>query len=53
MPLSREIMQEAADLADKTFQHILNHIKPGVKESDIALEMEMFMRKEWCNFVVI
>jgi Xaa-Pro aminopeptidase len=34
-----QIMQEAADLADKTFQHILNHIKPGVKESDIALEM--------------
>lgn len=38
------IMQEAANLADKTFSHISNVIKPGMKESDIALEMEVFMR---------
>jgi Xaa-Pro aminopeptidase len=40
-----EIMQEAADLADQTFSHILSYIKPGVKELDIALEIEMFIRK--------
>lgn len=39
------IIQEAAELADRTFTHILNYIKPGVRELDIALEMEMFMRK--------
>ncbi len=39
------ILQEACELADKTFTHILQFIKPGVKESDIALEMEVFMRK--------
>lgn len=40
-----QIMQEAADLADQTFSHILSYIKPGVKELDIALEIEMFIRK--------
>lgn len=40
-----QVMQEAADLADQTFSHILSYIKPGVKELDIALEIEMFIRK--------
>ncbi|MGG1551653.1 M24 family metallopeptidase [Paenibacillus ferrarius] len=40
-----QVMQEAADLADQTFSHILNFIKPGVKELDIALEIETFIRK--------
>lgn len=39
------VMQEAADLADRTFEHILNFIKPGVTEIEIAAEMEYFMRK--------
>lgn len=39
-----QIMQEAADLADATFQHVQKIIRPGVKESDVALEMEMYMR---------
>ena len=38
------IIQEAADLADKTFQHILGFLKPGVSERDVALEMEFYMR---------
>ncbi len=38
------ILQEAADLADQTFTHILNYIKPGVSERKIALELEFFMR---------
>lgn len=39
------IMQEAADLADRTFSHILTKLKPGVRELDIALEIEMFIRQ--------
>ncbi|MBD8497748.1 M24 family metallopeptidase [Paenibacillus arenosi] len=39
------IMREAADLADRTFSHILTFIKPGISEMDVALEMEYFMRK--------
>lgn len=39
------IMQRAANLADATFTHILDFIKPGVAERDIALEIEFFMRK--------
>lgn len=39
------VMQEAADLADRTFTHILNYLKPGAKETDIALEIEIFVRK--------
>jgi Xaa-Pro aminopeptidase len=40
-----QIMQEAADLADQTFSHILTKLKPGVSELDIALEIEIFIRK--------
>ncbi|WP_138753394.1 M24 family metallopeptidase [Paenibacillus sinopodophylli] len=39
-----QVMQEAADLADSTFNHILKLIRPGVRETDIALEMEVYMR---------
>ncbi|SFB20383.1 Xaa-Pro aminopeptidase [Cohnella sp. OV330] len=39
------VIQEAADVADRTFSHILGFLKPGAKESDIALEMEFYMRK--------
>ncbi|MHA7962779.1 M24 family metallopeptidase [Paenibacillus sp. CAU 1782] len=38
------VMQEAADLADRTFKHICGIIAPGIRESDVALEMEVFMR---------
>lgn len=39
------IIREAADLADRTFNHIQTLIKPGIAERDLALEIEMFMRK--------
>lgn len=38
------IMQEAAELADRAYEHILQHLRPGVTEKQIALELEMFMR---------
>ncbi|WP_166239132.1 M24 family metallopeptidase [Paenibacillus turpanensis] len=40
-----EVMQEAADLADATFSHVLQYLKPGASERDIALEIEFYMRK--------
>jgi Xaa-Pro aminopeptidase len=40
-----QIMQEAADLADQTFSYILTKLKPGISEKDIALDMEIYMRK--------
>ncbi|MBM7564358.1 M24 family metallopeptidase [Paenibacillus sacheonensis] len=38
------IMRDACKLADDTFQHMLTFIKPGLREREVALEMEMFMR---------
>ncbi len=40
-----EYIKHAQKITDDCFLHILNFIKPGVSEIDIALEMEMFIRK--------
>lgn len=40
-----EKIQRAVDIADKVFEHILPFLKPGVKEIDIANEMEYKMKK--------
>ncbi|MBT2214428.1 Xaa-Pro peptidase family protein [Virgibacillus dakarensis] len=40
------IMKKAAKIVDDAFVHIQNFIKPGVKEMDIANELEFFMRKQ-------
>ncbi|SES83025.1 Xaa-Pro aminopeptidase [Oceanobacillus limi] len=40
------IMQKAAEIADKAFEHIQSYIKPGVKEIDVSNELEFFMRRE-------
>ena len=37
-------IKKAAEIADKAFEHILDYIKPGITESDIALELEFFMK---------
>ena len=39
------LLKKATALADQAFKHILSYIKPGVKEKDIALELEFFLRK--------
>lgn len=39
------ILKEAASIADKAFDHILDVIKPGVREIDVANELEFYMRK--------
>lgn len=37
---------EAQKLTDEAFSHILNFIKAGVTEIEVALELEFFMRKK-------
>lgn len=39
------VIAEAAELADRTFEWIKGKLRPGVSEKEIALEMEMFMRR--------
>ncbi len=39
-----EAIQKSVDLADRAFQYILPAIKPGVKERDISLKLEFFLR---------
>lgn len=41
-----EILKDAAKIADDAFEHILSFIKPGVREIDVANELEYFMRKQ-------
>jgi Xaa-Pro aminopeptidase len=41
-----KILKEAAEIADAAFQHILNFIRPGVREIEVANELEFFMRKQ-------
>jgi len=38
-------IQHAADITDKAYAHIIKKIEPGLKEIDIALELEYFMKK--------
>ena len=40
------IIKKAVKIADDAFLHILNYIKPGVSECEIALELEHYMKKE-------
>ncbi|GAB2693051.1 M24 family metallopeptidase [Paenibacillus thermoaerophilus] len=40
------IIQEAADIADRTFSHIVDWIRPGMTEREVALEIEFFMRAQ-------
>ncbi|MCC5909950.1 MAG: aminopeptidase P family protein [Clostridiaceae bacterium] len=39
-------IEKAASIADEAFTYILEIIKPGVTEKEIALELEFFMRKK-------
>lgn len=45
-PEELEIMQKAAKIADDAYMHIQSFIKPGVKEVEVANELEFFMRRE-------
>lgn len=43
------IIKEAVAIADRCFKHILNIIRPGVSEWDIAVEIEYFYKKNGCT----
>lgn len=43
-PTEVERMRRAARLGDRAFEHILPFVEPGVRERDLALELEFFMR---------
>lgn len=38
------ILKDAAKIADQTFEHITQFIRPGMREIDVANELEMHMR---------
>ncbi|SHF02212.1 MULTISPECIES: M24 family metallopeptidase [Caloramator] len=40
-----KLIETAASIADKAFEHILNYIRPGVSEIEVALELEFFMKR--------
>jgi Xaa-Pro aminopeptidase len=39
-------LRRAVRIADEAFSHILPYLRPGVRERDIAAEMEYFMRRQ-------
>jgi Xaa-Pro aminopeptidase len=41
-----DIIREAVRIADAAFTHILSYIRPGVREIDVAMELEFFMRRQ-------
>ncbi|AMA72502.1 Xaa-Pro peptidase family protein [Aneurinibacillus thermoaerophilus] len=43
-PEEVQIIKEAAEIADKAFSHILTYIRPGMKELEVANELEFYMR---------
>lgn len=45
-PEEIKVIQEAVDIADAAFTHIQSFIKAGVKEIDVANELEFFMRRK-------
>lgn len=38
-------IKAAEELGDRAFSHVLDYIKPGITEKEIAFEIEFFMRK--------
>jgi Xaa-Pro aminopeptidase len=41
-----EAIKKAQNIADKGFLHMINYLKPGIREREAALELEIFLRKE-------
>ncbi|MBE3581360.1 MAG: aminopeptidase P family protein [Thermoanaerobacteraceae bacterium] len=41
-----ELLRQAISIADRAFDHILPYLRPGVREREIALELEYFIRRE-------
>jgi Xaa-Pro aminopeptidase len=41
-----EVIKEAVRIADEAFSHVLKYIKPGVTETEIASEIEHYLKKQ-------
>lgn len=41
-----ELIQAAVDVADRAFSYILDHLRPGATEKEIAWKLEVFMREQ-------
>lgn len=41
-----ELIKKAVKIADDAFSHVLDYIKPGVKEIEVAAELEYYMKKQ-------
>jgi Xaa-Pro aminopeptidase len=39
-----QLIETACELVDRTYEHMLGFIKPGMTERDVALELEFYMR---------
>ncbi len=50
-PEEIQIMQEAQNITDRAFSHILNTLTPEMTELDVAVELEYFMRKNGAESV--
>ncbi|MEF8850380.1 MAG: Xaa-Pro peptidase family protein [Candidatus Bipolaricaulota bacterium] len=46
-----QLHDKAADIADSAFSHLLDFVDPGLTERDVALELELFMRKNGAESV--
>ena len=44
-------IRKAAEIADGALSHILNYIKPGIREDEISLEIEYFMKRQGASAV--
>ncbi|HEX9093970.1 MAG TPA: aminopeptidase P family protein [Coriobacteriia bacterium] len=44
-PVEIVAIEAAARLADEAFEHIVGFVRAGIREIDVALELEFFMRK--------
>lgn len=43
------ILREACAITDRCFSHLLQYIKPGLSEWDIAVEIDYFYKKNGCT----
>lgn len=46
-----KIMKKAAEIADQAYEHILSYIKPGMKEIEVAHELESYMKQAGASAV--
>lgn len=45
LPHELDCIKKAAEITDKAFLHILDFIRPGMTENEVAVELEFFMKR--------